>query len=245
MPGGADDLREASCREPRKVWLCDGAMRPLARARSTRVWACSTSVRSAAATSSGPSSGLSDDTSSVSRTASSTRRNRSIRATRAARAAASAGASPSGAASAATAGRPGTAAPPSSSSPPDQLDGRCGTERSRRSSGSPRRASRRPSVTTGLWRASAVDSARKGRVMGERLGGDDHRGRGVADQLGQFVEVRSRRGDGRRRSRPRRRRVAGPRWPGDHRDAGVPQRRADVAPAPRSCPCRCRRTPAP
>ena len=68
------------CTDRRNVWLCDGSIRPLARARSTRVCASSTPTRSAAATSSGPSSGLSDDTSSVSSTGSSSRRSRSISA---------------------------------------------------------------------------------------------------------------------------------------------------------------------
>ena len=68
------------CTDRRNAWLCDGSIRPLARARSTRNCAFSAPTRSAAATSSGPSSGLSDDTSSVSSTGSSSRRSRSISA---------------------------------------------------------------------------------------------------------------------------------------------------------------------
>ena len=97
MARGADDRGDAaSAPSAERPWLCDGSINPLARARSTSVCASSAPIRNAAATSSGPSSGLSDDTSSVSSTGSSTRRSRSINANLAACVIALAGASPFG-----------------------------------------------------------------------------------------------------------------------------------------------------
>ncbi len=234
------------CTERRNAWLCDGSIRPLARARSTSICASSAPTRSAAATSSGPSSGLSDDTSSVSSTGSSTpaqpldqrepgrlhdrhRRRLAVGRRRPRRSRAAAG----------TAARPSTPSAPARS--------RLSVRRRVISVGDAVdvRGLSAPSDTTGFSRSMAVASVRSAGVVRERFGGDDDRRRGIGDQLAEAVEFRvveqMRVVDHDRRAPI----VAAPRRSGQHRHPGCRAAPSGSRRAPSSYRCRCRRTPAP
>ena len=149
------------CTARRNSGSRDGSIRPLARARSTSTCASSAVTRNAAATSSGPRSGLSDDTSKVSSTGSSTRRSRSISANLAAAAIVVAGASPSGVSAAASAGRTRNGRPAVAAIRPRRSSGGGAAPNAVAAARFTSEVGSEPSDTKGFSRSIAVASARR------------------------------------------------------------------------------------